>query len=156
MKYKYLSQEELQHLEEELLQFLIVNGIDGPTWQKMNEEEPKKAIELVGLFSDLVWQRSLEKVQYGEQIINNQYLVFEFRNNEIEMFGLRSKTSENLKSAEEFMNLLKSIPASIELLHHVKSYNEPREKEIFFMMNNGLLLSSKSNFDFLKNLYNNV
>ena len=59
MKYRYLTPEELQLFEDELIQFLIVNGIDGPEWEKINKTNPDKARELVGLFSDVVIHRSL-------------------------------------------------------------------------------------------------
>lgn len=156
MKYKYLNQEELQLLEQELLQFLIVNGIDGDEWKRINQNQPEKAVELVGLFSDLVWQKSLEKVEFGEQISNNHYLIFKFGKDKIEMLGLKCSRDSELGSFHEFIELLKSDPKAVSLIHQSKAYNSEREHEIFQMMDNGLLLSDKSNFDFLKNLYHNA
>jgi hypothetical protein len=157
MKYKYLTHEELQILENELLQFLIVNGFDGPEWEKMNKEQPDKAIEIVSVFSDLVWQRSLEKVQFGEKIYNHQFLVFSFQKDQIEMLALSSKEQNKmLNTFEDFIELLKTNPAKIEILHQTKAYTSNREEEIFFMMNNGLLLSDHSRYDFLLKLFNNA
>ena len=156
MKYKFLSQEELQLLEQELLQFLIINGIDGSEWERINQNEPEKAVDLVGIFSDLVWQRSLEKVKHGEQIVENQYLVFEFREKEIELIGLRCKSAERPQSFSAFFAMLESNPSNMDILQATKSYSGNREEEIFSMINNGLLLSNQTNFDFLKNLYHNA
>ena len=157
MKYKYLTHEELQILENELLQFLIVNGIDGQEWEKMNKTKPEKAIEIVGVFSDLVWQRSLEKVQFGEKVQNNQILVFAFQQNQIEMLALSYKNSNpQLDTFEDFIQLLSAEPAQMEIQHQSKAYKTSREEEIFFMMNNGLLLSDHSRYDFLLKLFHNA
>lgn len=156
MQYKYLTHEELQHLEEELLQFLIVNGIDGSTWNEMNVHEPEKAVKLVGLFSDLVWQRSLEKVKYGELSFQNQFLIFHFADHEIHLIGLRNTCSNQPQSFDAWIKLLQESPNNIELIHQVKTYKVQREKEIFEMMNNGLLLSEPDKFIFLQNLYQNA
>ena len=47
MKYRMLTTEELTHFEEDLKQFLIVNGVHGDEWEQMNRETPDKAVELV-------------------------------------------------------------------------------------------------------------
>lgn len=156
MKYKYLSDDELHILENELLQFLVVNGIDGSEWQRLNDNEPEKAMELVGLFSDIVWQHSLEKAEYGDIITDKQYLIFRFSEKETAMFGLQSKVPIHASGFTDFVKQLKSNPNQVELIHQTKTYKLSREEEIFAMMNNGLLLCDKANFDFLKNLYNNA
>jgi len=45
MKYRILTADELVHFEEELKQFLIVNGVHGDEWEKMNRETPERAVE---------------------------------------------------------------------------------------------------------------
>lgn len=156
MKYKFLSDDELQILENELLQFLVIHGIDGSEWQKINDHEPEKALELVGLFSDIVWQRSLEKAEFGDIITDKQYLIFRFSEKEVTLFGIQSKVPINASSFTDFVKQLKFNPNQVELMHQIKTYKLSREEEIFAMMNNGLLLCDKANFDFLKNLYNNA
>jgi hypothetical protein len=44
MKYRRLTQEELTHLEGDLKAFLIINGIEGEAWEKLNQESPEKAL----------------------------------------------------------------------------------------------------------------
>ena len=40
MRYRMLSQEELELLEEDLKAFLIVNGIHADEWEQMNTAAP--------------------------------------------------------------------------------------------------------------------
>ena len=39
MKFRILSDEELKVFEEDLKHFLIANGIDGSSWEKINKED---------------------------------------------------------------------------------------------------------------------
>ena len=47
MRFRKLSNVELEALSEELIQFLVVQGIDDELWRKINKESPQKAEELV-------------------------------------------------------------------------------------------------------------
>jgi hypothetical protein len=156
MKYRYLTTEELQLLEEELVQFLIVNGIDGPEWEKINKTNPDKAREFVGMFSDVVIHRSLEKVKFGEQGTRNRFFIFAFHNEEIELLGCICKNDAlDISTFELLIEALKNTPADIELFRQTKKYQPNREQEIFTMINNGLLLSEQSRYDLLLKLYTN-
>lgn len=154
MKYRYLTPEELQLLEDELIQFLIVNGIDGPEWEEINKTNPDKARELVGMFSDVVIHRSLEKVKFGEQGSANRFFIFAFHDEEIELIGcMSSRENVDISSFEMLMQEVKNQPQSIEVFRQTKKYEPNREQEIFTMMNNGLLLSEQSRYDLLQKLY---
>jgi hypothetical protein len=64
MKFKILSKDDLSHLEEELKHFLIANGVSNEEWISMNETNPDKAIDLVELFSDVVYQKVFEQLKF--------------------------------------------------------------------------------------------
>lgn len=156
MKYRYLNPEELQLLEEELIQFLIVNGIDGPEWEKINKTNPDKAGELVGMFSDVVIHKSLEKVKFGEQGTANRFFIFAFHDTEIELIGCMAKRENaDIATFESLLDEVKNHPQTLEVFRQTKKYAPNREQEIFSMMNNGLLLSEQSRFDLLHKLYSN-
>ena len=76
MKYRMLTADELVPFEEELKQFLIVNGVHGDEWEQMNRDTPEKAIELVELFSDTVLQKVYEKIEFLEFRSVDSCLVF--------------------------------------------------------------------------------
>ena len=76
MKYRMLSEEELQIFEEDLKQFLIVNGVHNDEWVEMNSNNPDKARDLVGVFSDSVLQKVYEKIRFIEHRSNSSCMVF--------------------------------------------------------------------------------
>ncbi len=157
MKYRYLNNEELEMLEEELKQFLIVNGIDGQEWEKINKNDPEKAHELIGIFSDVVLQSALEKIKYGELIDENHLFIFEFRENEAELVGLKC-TDRKLKLSTfmEFTDVLTKTPQKMDVMNKIKSYDSPREEHVFSMFEIGMTVSNKEKFDFIKQLYLNA
>lgn len=156
MKYRYLSDDELKNLEVEFVQFLIVNGVYENDWKRINEEHPEQALQLVGVFSDLVFERSIEKMHFGEIAENNQYFVFAFHKNDIELIGAHILNQNcKIQSFEDLIEMIKKYPGKIELFRQTKKYAPNRSEEIFRMLNNGLLLSKQNRFDLLKKLYDN-
>ena len=91
MKYRMLSDEELQLFEEDLKHFLIVNGVHGEEWEKMNQEHPEEAKNLVGLFSDTVLQKVYEKLKFLEHRTKSSCMVFQLKDNSIEMISINAK-----------------------------------------------------------------
>lgn len=61
-KYRCLNDEELRSMEDDFKAFLIINGVDTDYWQTINKEKPERAIELVELFSDLVFEKIVTSI----------------------------------------------------------------------------------------------
>lgn len=77
-KFRYLSDDELSFFEEELKQFLILNHVYSDEWLRINQNEPEKALELVGVFSDQVLQRVYENMKYFEKRTKDACFVFHY------------------------------------------------------------------------------
>ena len=73
MKYKILKDNELKALEEDFIAFLITNGVHNEEWLAINENEPDKAITLVEMFSDIVWEKALKQIKIIEHATKNVY-----------------------------------------------------------------------------------
>jgi len=154
MKYKILSNEELQQLEPELIQFLVVNGVDGSLWEEINRENPERALELVELFSDLVWQKNLEKFSYGEVLSNKRFMVFSFEEEKVRLFGVYAPLiPDEQENIESFFAYLVQNPKNIEVFADQKPYNHSREQDLFEWVEAGLLVSSQARFELIQQLY---
>ena len=66
IKYRLLNDKELSELKEEFTQFLIIQGIHNDEWTELNKNDPKKALQIVAVFSDTVLEKSYSKVKYLE------------------------------------------------------------------------------------------
>ncbi len=152
MKYRILSDEELQHLEGDLKAFLIINGIHGEEWAKLNQEEPQKAMELVELFSDQVLQTVYEKVKFLEHRTPDSCLVFHFGEQEQELIAIQKKSdsSADLSTIEGIHHALINAPADLSFFTSKKNYNHPREQEIHQLIEQGAVLSDAGFWNSLK------
>ncbi|WP_343747454.1 DUF6495 family protein [Fluviicola sp.] len=145
MKYRILSDEELQHLEGDLKAFLIINGVHAEEWEKLNREEPQKALSLVELFSDQVFQTIYEKVQYLEHRTPASCLVFHFMENEQELIAIQKNPDAgvDLSSTEGIHNALAQHLNQLSIFTSKRAYNQEREQEIHQLIEQGAILSSE-------------
>lgn len=139
-----LTDEELQHLEGDLKAFLIINGIEGDTWKKMNEEEPDKALALVELFSDKVLETVYEKLEYLEFRTVDSCLVFKMGKADQSLISIQGKTSKSLdlSTPEGIHDALKNHFSQLELFTSRRDYTQEREVEIHQLIEQGCVLST--------------
>ena len=158
MKYRRLTDEELKELEKEFVNFLVSNTITADDWVKLKEFDPEKAEVLIELFSDVVLDKVLKKVQYIEHRGERDLIVFNCGKDEIELFGLT--VSEELEvdltnEASVISMLLNSemLDGNVKSFKQTKAYTKEREVEIFEMIQSGCLITDDSIFNTLKGLY---
>jgi len=140
-KYKLLTTDELHSLEKEFIDYLVVNGIDADTWTKMKELEAEKAEEVVELFSDVVWEGVLRKLEYVEFRSPKQHFEFKCGESEMQLRGLRTdegSTIDLTQPIEHFGKLMKYV----DVVRTSKVYSKKREEELFDMLQNGCEIST--------------
>ena len=149
-----LSDEELQHLEGDLKAFLIINGIHGEEWEKLNCEEPQKAVELVGLFSDQVLQTVYEKVQFLEHRSPDSCIVFHLGEKEQELIAIQKKSDSeiDLSTVDGIHRALSSSASALSFFTSKKPYSGVREMEIHQLIEQGAVLSDADFWNSLKEI----
>lgn len=153
MKYRMLNEEELTHLEEELKQFLIVNGVHGEEWERLNRDEPAKAIQLVELFSDNVLQKVYEKMKVIEFRSKDSCMVFHYGEDAIDLISIQAKPNTNvdLSTPESIHDALTKKSEELNYFRSGKKYKEEREMELHKMLVQGCIPSSNEFWIFLDN-----
>mmetsp|Transcript_7723 Transcript_7723/g.10913 ORF Transcript_7723/g.10913 Transcript_7723/m.10913 type:complete len:156 (+) Transcript_7723:713-1180(+) len=145
MKYRMLSDDELKLLEEDLKHFLIVHGVHGEEWAKMNEEHPEEAQNLVGLFSDTVLQKVYEKLRFIEHRTQASCMVFKLMDEGIEMISINAKGDEvDLSTPEGIHEALVHQSSALTFFRNEKRYTKEREQEIHEMLEQGCVNSSEA------------
>lgn len=146
MKYRMLTDEELQPLEEDFKHFLIINGIHGEEWKTMNEQNPDKATELVGIFSDTVLQKVYEKLKFLEFRSSDSCLVFALRETAIDLISINLKGDKvcDLSTPESVHDALSNHADHLTFFKSKKEYHKARETEIHEMLESGCVPSHES------------
>ncbi len=157
MKYRILSDSELKELETEFIQFLVANGIDDAEWKKINNNDPDKAIEFVETFSDVVFEKAFNKVQFLEHLEPTSIKVFMFGSDKIYLIGIDSKHPDiDFRDKDVLTALATNF---LEYKDHLtiyktnKAITENRELEIFKMLKDGCLVIDENRFKAFANLY---
>ncbi len=156
MKYRILSTEELSHFEEDLKAFLIIHGIDGPLWEKINREDPVKAVELVELFSDVVLQRVYENLQYLEFRSSDSFAVIHLGSEQQELILVKSKdtTRADLSTVTSIQAALSDSLEFLEFFKSRKNYDSTRELAIHSFIEQGCMVSDRTVWEALQQLLN--
>ena len=95
MKYTRLTKEQLEELNQEFINFLATQSITAEEWKDIKEQKPKVAEEELDVFSDLVWEGVLSKVEYLENIAPQHMYLFKVDGLQLRLIGLKIK-SDNI------------------------------------------------------------
>ena len=152
VKYRFLTDEELQGFDEEFKHFLIANGLHAEEWKSMNINEPNKAIEIVGLFSDLILDKVYDKTEYVLHTGDKNLKAFKFFKEKAVLIGVEFQ-GEGVISKENTIKFIVDNASQMLLYATSKNFNEEkRNKELHFLVNNGAVVTDEKVFNFLSNM----
>ena len=158
MKYRILNNTELEPLKDDFIKFLSANTVTGEDWAKIKSNKPNDALKLVEIFSDVVWEKALDKIKYLEHRDDNYLKVFYCGENKIEMVGfkVRAKNAPSLLDESTFKLLgsgeLKFSELSAEFSSSEKNYTISRNMDLFSMIESGCVPCEKAFFYGIKSL----
>jgi len=158
MKYRRLRNEELEELEKEFVTFLASNTVTGSDWENLKANDPEKAEQLIELFSDIVFDKILDQVEYLEHKTPKDLKTFYFGTDKIVMLGI--KVDENAPvdftrsdSPEQMSGQMIMSGSKMKMYRGEKPYQKDRKHEVFDLMESGALISKDGHmFKVLKGL----
>lgn len=136
-KYRRLTLEELQTLEKEFVDFLVVNGIVAGDWVKMKSAEPEQAEKIIELFSDVVMESVLRKIEFLELRTKKLLLTYQCLEEKIVMVGVEGEGRADFTNRDYIQNALKGSVPGLQIFSTEKKYTKSREEELFGMLENG-------------------
>ena len=158
-KFRRLSLSELKEVEPQFIKFLAVHGIDGAEWQRIKEDVPGRADELLLQFSKTVFAGVIGKLDYLIQRTANDIRTYHCHSHKIVMNGLLidGKTDLDLRktdlSSQEMIAMVQASDAKVKLYSGERAYrNNDREQDIFLLMEQGALIADGSMFKLLEDL----
>ncbi|MFT5337834.1 MAG: cag pathogenicity island protein 24 [Luteibaculaceae bacterium] len=147
-KFRPLTEEELDVLRPDFVQFLASNSIDAQSWEKMLKEDVESVNTYMDVFSNLVFEKALEKMKYIEHIAGQDARFFKCGEEEIELIGVKIDTPET--PILEALKNPNTTPGKIEVYSAKKGYQPNKQEELFRMLNSGGSVSNGEWFEKLK------
>jgi hypothetical protein len=146
--YRMLTAEEWDLMRDDFVQFLISNGIDATEWLKIKELNKEEAEVWMIKFSDVVLQKSLEKIKFIEFRSPHRLMLFNCEINAIHLAAITSEHTDLTNFGEADFSLANK--SDIAMFVQSKQYYSNRETEIFKMMQNGALVTDDKLFNWVK------
>lgn len=143
MKYTRLTREQLEELQQEFINFLATQSITGDEWDKLKKEKPEVAEEELDIFSDLIWEGVLAKVNYLENISAQQMHFFSTEEKEMKLISVKVMNPEiDLSTKDGFSWFRKNYQSDfVEYLTASKAYTEDKNLDKFNLIKQGAVIT---------------
>lgn len=150
MKYRLLTNAELKELEEDFKHFLIANQVYDDEWVRLNKTDDKKVMELIELFSDIVFEKALKNIKFLEFVSAKSISAFFCADHEMVLIGVTSDNEE----VDFTKNALDDFKNELTIFRTTKPYIKTREEEVFGLIESGCSIISEERFKRLELAFN--
>lgn len=139
MKYIRLTKEQLEEMHQEFINFLAAQSITAEEWQKIKAEQPEVAEQELDVFSDLIWEGVLNKVEYLEHFSPQHIFLFKIEDNEIGLISIEVKNQAiDITTREGYDWLQKNLmDDQVNLYSSTKALKADRNADIFALIRQG-------------------
>ncbi|MBO6515420.1 MAG: hypothetical protein JJ975_02620 [Bacteroidia bacterium] len=149
MKYKRLSGKELEGLQEQFIEFLVVNGITADDWVKLKDNDPPAASRMVDSFSDVMYEGWMRNITHLEVVLPKEVLCFYCQPQQIVLVGMSTSAADMDFTQIEDMSEVAQHHETVEIYTKTKPYSKQREIEVFEMMQRGAQAADSTLFNAL-------
>ncbi|MBB4119224.1 hypothetical protein GGR32_001520 [Mesonia hippocampi] len=139
MKYTRLTKEQLEELHQEFINFLASQSITATEWQEIKTNKPEVAEQELDVFSDLIWEGVLAKVEYIEHISKQQLFLFKINEDHMSLIGIKVENEAiDIRTKEGYQWLQQNLlEEQVTLFTSTKAISEDRNKDIFVLIQQG-------------------
>ena len=154
MKYTRLTKEQFEELNQEFINFLATQSITAKEWKEIKIQKPAVAEEELDIFSDLVWEGVLSKVDYLENIAPQHMYLFSAGKTQLRLIGLKIKRQEiDLTTKDGFAWLRENLMSDeVELFNAEKSIETDKNIKIFELIKQGSTITKGELFKYFEDL----
>lgn len=151
MKYTRLTKEQLEEMHQEFINFLATQSITADEWAKIKEEKPEVAEQELDVFSDLVWEGVLQKVEYLEHFSPQHMFLFKIDAIQIHLISIEIE-DKNIDITTQLgyqwlqQNLMKD---SVNLYTSAKLIKEDRNADIFALIKQGATITKGELYEWM-------
>ncbi len=156
MKYARLTKEQLEEMHTEFITFLSTQGIDAKEWADLKANKSAIAEQEIDLFSDLVWEKVLNTVQYLEHFSPQQIFLFKIEERQMSLIGIKLENETiNLATREGYKWLQKHLlDDDVTLYKSTKAIVEDRNTDIFALIKQGSNITKGELYEYFAKIVN--
>jgi len=145
-KYRLLTTEELVQLEKIFINFLAANSTTAEDWNNIKANDSNKMNSLIEEFSDVVFEKTLDNVEYLEKRHSKKLLMYKFNEDHLLLEGIEIEGDTSFDFRDEFSltalsDLFEDKSIKMTFIIGNKPYFEDFKKEAFDLMESGAMIS---------------
>lgn len=146
MKYKRLTKEQLEELNQEFVQFLAVQSIDKKEWDRIKLMDSEKAEKQIDDFSDFIWEATLTNAKYLEHYSKDYLVLINSERSELLSIIIHSKNDEIDLSTQEGLLWLEDhlFSKHVEIQKGCKKVGNKKNDAVFELILQGAIFSDGS------------
>lgn len=139
MKYTRLTKEQLTEMHPEFIRFLASQGIDAKEWDELKTKKPEVAEEEIDVFSDVVWENVLNKVEYLEHFSKQQLFLFNIKEFQMNLIGVKvDNEAIDLSTKDGYRWLQNNLKDDqVDIYTSTKAISDQRNTDIFALIKQG-------------------
>ena len=154
MKYSRLTKEQFEELHQEFITFLAAQTITADEWQKLKAETPEVAEQELDIFSDLIWEGVLNKVNYVEHVSPQQLMLFHITEAFMELIAIKvDDDAINITTDYGYKWLQQNLhDDTVNLFTSTKAIKDDRNKDIFILIQQGASITKGELYKYFEDL----
>lgn len=144
----------MEELHQEFINFLATQSITDEEWEKLKREKPEVAEDELDVFSDLIWEGVLAKVQFLENISAQQMHLFYLQEKEMKLISVKVMNPDiDLGTKEGFSWFRKNYQSDfVEYLTASKVYSADKNLDKFNLIKQGAVITKGELYKWFDNL----
>lgn len=154
MKYSRLTKEQFEELHQEFINFLATQSITAQEWSDIKTNKPEVAEQELDVFSDLIWEGVLSKVEYLEHISPQQMHLFHCTEKHMRLISLKIKASDiDITTTEGYAWFRDNLMSDdVEFFTAKKEYSETKNQDKFKLVSEGASITKGQLYQYFENL----
>lgn len=154
LKYGRLTKEQFDEMHQEFINFLATQSITASEWEQIKKENPQVVEQELDVFSDLIWQGVLQKVNYLENISQRQMFLFKCEDKFMRVIVIQIENElVDITTPEGYKWLQNNLMQdSVKFLNGTKPYTDDHLMDKFKLIQQGAVITKGVLFQYFDNL----
>ncbi|MGB5943091.1 MAG: DUF6495 family protein [Leeuwenhoekiella sp.] len=143
MKYSRLTKEQFEELHQEFINFLASQSITAEEWQDIKKNKPQVAEDELDVFSDLIWEGVLTKVDYLEHISPQHIFLFRVDGNTLNLISIQLENKlVDLTTSKGYQWLQENLmDDAVNLYSSSKTLKADKNADLFALIQQGAVIT---------------
>ncbi|MBZ9728932.1 DUF6495 family protein [Salegentibacter sp. JZCK2] len=154
MKYSRLTKEQFEEMKQEFINFLAAQSITAEEWDDIKKNQPKAAEQELDVFSDLIWEGVLNKVEFLEHFSANQIYLFHITEVTIHLIAIKIEHEGVDLTTRKGYSWLQTnlLDESVNIYTSSKVLSDDRNKDIFALIKQGANITKGDLYRYFDNM----